>query len=152
MLQWVEALTREARRVQAPGSGELEFCLAECIMEACQRLPFRPAPRRRDLDLVQSPEVTLAVGGDCDELSVLAVAADSLSGLESRLCWLSQPDALEDHVLPEVLVAGRWYYQETTVPGARLGELPGDARARIERDRGLVDFLSRRDCQCHDGA
>ncbi len=102
---------------------------AEAVARYVQLLPYVP-DAVGPVDEVRDPCAVLAFGGDCDDLACLALALDLALGLRSRLAWLVQAGASQDHVSPQVHVDGRWIWQEVTV-GALVGEHPYDAVARV---------------------
>lgn len=108
----------------------------------------------------QSAGYTLAIGqGDCEDLSVLYAAMARSLGYAARAVWLDQPKADNNHVAGQVCAPGRvdpagalyavrvyapergpecdggWAWVETTLPGARAGEHPYAAHARLRGAR-----------------
>lgn len=103
---------------------------ARALMEFVQRLPYWPDPPGTK-DFIAQPCRVLVIGGDCEDLATLLVALWVASGLTGRLVWIVQ-EGDQDHVAPEVYLPARgWLWGETTVRGARLGEYPKQAAARL---------------------
>lgn len=75
--------------------------------------------------------------GDCEDTSVLYAALVNAVPLVSgipmagRVEWLSQPDSPQNHVAASVTLPSGQAWVETTLPGARIGEHPYDALARL---------------------
>lgn len=119
---------------------------ARACMELVQALPYRP-DRPGEADDLADPCNALRIGGDCEDLSVLLVALWAACGLAGRIIWLVQDGASQDHVTAEVFLASSglrvagWYYGEATVRGARLGEDPHKAAARLGVGRGSPGAL-----------
>lgn len=104
--------------------------VASGALRIVQGLPYRADPPGSS-DLVTAACETLTIGGDCEDLAALLVALWSAAGLGGRIVWLSQDGASQDHVSAQVWVSGAWWWGEPTVPGARLGEYPYLAAARL---------------------
>lgn len=119
---------------------------ARACMELVQKLPYRP-DRPGEADDLAAPCNALRIGGDCEDLSVLLVALWAAAGLAGRIIWLVQDGATQDHVTAEVFLAASgqrsagWYFGEATVRGARLGEAPHKAAARLGVGRGMPGAL-----------
>lgn len=109
--------------------GRSDWACAVEVARRVQALPYRPDPA--GADWVRPPCRTLVEGGDCDCLSVLACALNECLNLRWRLAWLVNRREVLDHVLPQVWIDGAWHWQETTLPGARLGEHPYQAAMRL---------------------
>lgn len=103
---------------------------AAACLEVVQRLPYYPDPPGAD-DWIGHPCHVLTIGGDCEDLATLLVSLWATCGLTGRLVWLTQPASGQDHVGAEVKLGGRWVWGESTVQGARLGEDPYKAAARL---------------------
>lgn len=102
---------------------------AACALATVQALPYRDDPP--GVDEVQSADVTAVEGGDCEDLAALLVVLWEILGVRGRVVWLSQPGAVQDHVTAQAFVAGGWAWGEPTIEGARLGESPYQAAARL---------------------
>ena len=83
----------------------------DAAQEAAQRCGYVPDPP--GLDVLRTPAETLAVGGDCEDLSgllvALVVAAHALWALPVAACvvWVRQPRAPQDHV-------SAWVWRESS--------------------------------------
>jgi len=78
-------------------------------------------------------------GGDCEDLASLLVALCMVVGLRARVVWMEQPGSPLNHVSAQVCVDPSrgddcWLWLDATLPGARLGENPYDALARLGPD------------------
>lgn len=69
--------------------------------------------------------------GDCEDMAVLFVAMARSLGMSSSVVWVSQPDEPASHVAASLAVDGASEWVETTIPGARIGEAPYIAAARL---------------------
>jgi len=103
---------------------------AERVAELVQALPYVDDPPG-SADTVRAPCETLEVGGDCDCRTVLAAALLLVLDVPHRLAWIVQHGHPLDHVLCQVYLALRWEWLDVTVPGARVGEHPAAAVARV---------------------
>lgn len=98
------------------------------ILLRVQRLGYRADPSG---EWLQRGTETAERGGDCEDLGALFVALVGAAGVVARLVWLSQPSSQQDHVSAQVLLNGRWIWADASIAGARLGESPYEAVARI---------------------
>lgn len=103
---------------------------AERVAELVQALPYLDDPPG-SADTVRAPCETLEVGGDCDCRTVLAAALLLVLDVPHRLAWIVQRGHPLDHVLCQVYLGLRWEWLDVTVPGARVGEHPAAAVARV---------------------
>ncbi|MDP3275739.1 MAG: transglutaminase-like domain-containing protein [Deltaproteobacteria bacterium] len=106
--------------------------LAESLLALMHRnIPYRADPAGQEV--FQSVRETLAEGGDCEDLAALFVSIATVLGLRARLVWLHQQihGAMLNHVYPQVLLEGAWVDADPSVAGARLGESPASAVARL---------------------
>lgn len=113
---------------------------AGALLAFVQSLPYWPDPPGIK-DYISRPCQVLTIGGDCEDLATLLVSLWVASDLGGRLVWMPQGGD-QDHVAPQVLLPVRgWTWAEPTVEGARLGEAPRRAAARLgaarTRDGGL---------------
>lgn len=73
--------------------------------------------------------------GDCEDLAVLLAAFCMALGIRAQVVWMEQPGAPLNHVSAQVCVDPAlpdcWQWLDATLPGARLGEHPYDALARV---------------------
>ena len=120
----------DVRRAAARCSRGTLRARAEAVAALVQALPYVDDPPGT-VDVVRAPCETLSVGGDCDCRATLAAALCELAGVPWRLAWIVQPDDPLDHVLLQVHVGRGWEWLDVTVPGARVGEHPRDAVARV---------------------
>ncbi len=103
-------------------------------------------------DWMQPVEYTLEHGGDCEDLTNLMLAVCWILGIHAHNIWLDQPDEPLNHItgalgLPSeyrpsfagavpikaapVVPGVTWWWADTTVTGARLGEWVYDANDRL---------------------
>lgn len=78
--------------------------------------------------------------GDCEDMASTIAALGLALGIPMRCRWWQQEGAPLNHVSAEAFVDGRWQVAEATLPGARFGEGPYEALARVgsaHRDRVL---------------
>ncbi len=79
------------------------------------RVPFR-----RDIhgvETIQTPDITLLYGGDCDDKSLLlAVLLESIGFLTRMIVVTNNILKNFSHILPEVYVDGEWFPMETIRP------------------------------------
>lgn len=109
---------------------------AELALRVVQALPYRPDAEGPE-DHVREPCEIIGRGGDCDCLSALLVGILTALGLLAECRWLLQPRAEQDHVAARVWLGGAWWWAETTLAGAWLGEHPRDAARRLAQGRAL---------------
>lgn len=69
--------------------------------------------------------------GDCEDLAILLVAVLQELDVVSRMDWLEQPDAEENHVSVEVRAPRGWLWADPSVEGAFVGEHPYAAARRM---------------------
>jgi transglutaminase-like putative cysteine protease len=108
--------------------------LASIILEwVHDRLRYRDDPWGREY--YQGIYWTLTYGGDCEDLVVALVALMLAAGLDARVVWQEQSGAPLNHVTAQVRLptpkGPEWVWADPTVKGARLGEEPHDAAARL---------------------
>lgn len=135
----VNPRVREWAQLRA-GNGTVAERAARLLV-AVQRRGFRPDPD--GAEYYQGVGYTLTHGGDCEDLSVLLMAALTAVGIKSKLRWLSQPGSALNHVTLAVQLPTGPAWAETTIPGARLGEDPYEAAQRLgslERIRGRKEY------------
>jgi len=114
---------------------------AAACLDLVQGLPYYPDPPGVD-DWIGHPCNVLTVGGDCEDLATLLVALWATCGLAGRIHWIPQDGNTQDHVTAEVEVPGYgWLWGEATIKGAKLGEYPYDAAARLGVGRGAKGRL-----------
>ena len=123
------ALARDAAALHASGADDA--ARAAWALARAQAAGYVPDPAA--CEWYQSPDVTAAHGGDCDDLCILLVALARALDLPCRIVRLPQPGAAEDHVLCTVWARGAWRWAEPSIAGARLGEHPADALRRLNR-------------------
>jgi len=80
---------------------------------------------------VQDVEYTLAHGGECKALSILLVALLTQLGIRAEVVWITQTGRPINHVTVVVWLNGRQFWAEPAVAGAKLGESPYAAVARL---------------------
>lgn len=103
--------------------------LALEALAAVQSLPFRPDPGR--LEWFQPAGYTARFGGDCEDLVVLFVSLCRLLGLRAQVEWINQPGKPLNHVTSRVFLEGGWWWAESSIRGAMLGESPYEAAERL---------------------
>ncbi len=99
------------------------------LLSTVQLLPYTDDPT--DTDRVCDPDEVIRVGGDCEDRAVLFAALCKVIGVRVVIVWQAQNGAAQDHVTTKVWVNGVWTWADPTVPGARIGEEPHDAVARL---------------------
>ena len=76
--------------------------------------------------------------GDCEDLAGLLVSFCMCAGIKARVVWMEQPGSPLNHVSAQVCLdpslPDYWQWIDATLPGARLGEFPYDALARLGPD------------------
>jgi transglutaminase-like putative cysteine protease len=102
--------------------------LATEALRVVQRAGYR---RDVDPELFQNAAYTAMNGGDCEDLTPLYMAVCRVLGLRTQAAWLDQPGRALNHVAPQVLLDGAWTWADPSVCGARLGEHPYAAVARV---------------------
>lgn len=107
---------------------------AALILQRVQALGYHPDPEG---EWLQSGRETAAHGGDCEDLAALFVVLCVAAGVPARVVWIAQPGRRQDHVAGQILLSERWRWAEATIPGARIGESPYAAAARIGRAPAL---------------
>lgn len=111
---------------------------AEVLLSRVQQLGYRPDPQG---EWLQTGRETASRGGDCEDLSALFVALCGAAGVVARMVWISQRHAPQDHVAAQVLLDGRWRWADASIRGARLGESPYEAAARLGDAPALAGAL-----------
>lgn len=101
----------------------------ELLLYTVQLLPYVPDPGGGDQ--VCEPDYVISKGGDCEDRAVLFASLARAKGERVAIVWQSQDGADEDHVTCKLYRNGAWIWADPTVVGARLGEEPHDAVARI---------------------
>jgi hypothetical protein len=109
------------------------------LLALVQALPFTRDPV--GLDVYQALPLTLARGGDCEDLAALFVGGVRLLAAErglpvaARAAWYARPEEREDHVVAVVSFArGEWQWCECSIRGARVGEHPQAAADRVAQE------------------
>lgn len=125
-VQWARALAGRITDRRAPREVQ-----RRALLSWVQSLPY--VPDEPGSDAVRSPAETARVGGECKERSVLlGLLLAAALGATVELVWIPQEGAPLDHVsLWEWERGGRRTWLDATVPGARVGEYPADAAARV---------------------
>lgn len=86
------------------------------------------------VETLHTPDVILHNrAGDCDDKTVLAAALLESLGHRTRLMAVGFEPGRFSHVLPEVLIRGRWYSVETTEP-VPFGWTPPRVKSRMYLD------------------
>lgn len=95
---------------------------------------------RERVETFRSPVYTMrARFGDCDDSARLLVGLYRAGGMTAKLDRLDRPNGTPKHVFARVVVGGRAYAAETTIP-ARFGEEPLDAARRL-LTKGRADLV-----------
>ena len=130
-----------ARLGRGPTAAETAQWLMDALHLLCDYAPDPPGE-----EVFQSVEWTLSGAcspdispitdrpkgcGDCEDLASCFVALCMCLGLRARVRWWDQPGQALNHVSAQVAIDGTWTDAETTIPGARLGESPYAALARV---------------------
>lgn len=102
---------------------------AQAALTAAQSRAYVPDPAGEEW--FQSPGYTARFGGDCEDLASLFVLLARKLGLDARLVWITQPKQELNHVTAVVAYCGDWRWADASMRGARLGENPYDAVARL---------------------
>lgn len=126
------AFRQLARRLDASvpkNARDRPHLLAEAALRQAQSYTYRPDPPG---EWFQTGIETLAVGGDCEDLSVVFVALARLLGLRAELVWITQPHQALNHVTADVLPSGRPLWADASIRGAMVGESPYDAIHRVK--------------------
>ncbi|HVY65955.1 MAG TPA: hypothetical protein VHH11_14125, partial [Gammaproteobacteria bacterium] len=106
--------------------------VAAYALRVAQGAGYVPDPVECPTDWYQRADVTLRHGGDCDDLARLLVALGYAWGVRARLVVLPFPERPQDHLTVQLWHCGAWQWAEPSLPGARLGEAPEAAAARLE--------------------
>ena len=125
---------REAAHEETAISGDfdaLPWFLASACLAAVHAYPYVSHPD--GVEQFQPVAWTLRHGGNCEDLSCLYAVLARRAGLPCRLVWINQPGARLNHVIPQVHLYGDWYWAESSIAGAMLGEDPYDAATRLQR-------------------
>lgn len=101
----------------------------ELLLSTVQLLPYRTD--RHGADDVCDPATLFRDGGDCEDRAALFAALARVAGARVVIVWQPQQGVAEDHVTTKVFLDGAWRWADPTVPGARIGEEPHDAVARL---------------------
>ncbi len=137
-----DCLAMAERRSATRRGVSLGEAVADVALSLVQRVPYRLDPP--GVDTYQGVGVTLAQGGDCEDLSslfvglveVAAILSAGRARVQARLYWLERPGAEQDHITAQVRTdGGAWQWAECSVAGARRGEWPPAAAARLAPHR-----------------
>jgi len=109
----------------------LPWNLAETTLHAVHNFPYVSHPD--GIEQFQPISWTLRYGGNCEDLSCLYAVLARNVGVPCRLVWINQPNARLNHVAPQVFLYGDWYWAESSIRGAMMGEDPYVAASRLER-------------------
>lgn len=124
------------RRLRDGAAGLTPPLRAALILQRVQALGYHPDPEG---EWLQSGRETAERGGDCEDLASLFVVLAVAVGVPARVVWIAQPGRRQDHVAAQVHINGRWQWAEASILGARIGESPYAAAARIGRAPALGD-------------
>lgn len=102
--------------------------IAEAALEAVQSLEYHANPVG---EWFQPTDYTILHGGNCEGLSSVLVSILGLLGLTAQIVWLDQPDRPLNHVAVQVWIGGQWLWADASIFGARVGEHPYAALARL---------------------
>lgn len=69
--------------------------------------------------------------GDCEDLAILLVSILQELDVVSRMDWLEQEEAAENHVSVEIRAPRGWLWADPSVEGAFVGEHPYAAARRM---------------------
>lgn len=69
--------------------------------------------------------------GDCEDLGAAVCALGLVLGVPMRVKWWDQPGAVQNHVSAAIITGRDPVIVEATIPGARVGESPYEAVARV---------------------
>lgn len=83
------------------------------------------------VDYYQGAIRTLSEGGNCTAKTIAALAMCAAVGIRSGVGWVFHRSGGWDHVAPLFDVGGTLEWGETTLEGARFGEHPLAANARL---------------------
>jgi transglutaminase-like putative cysteine protease len=91
------------------------------VFNAVKDVPYRADAGATEClgagECVKRPGYTLALGGDCDDKTILAGAGLMNLGVPVRIVTTSyREDEQMQHVYLEVLIEGRWYPFDATYP------------------------------------
>lgn len=126
-------------RPRLPPCTEPVEARAAAVLRLVQAVPYTDDPPGPG-DLVRSWPAMLAEGEDCEGLSALTAALDTLAGIGWWLLWIGQESAALDHVTLLARCGGAWCWQEPSLR-AEFNEGPYRAAARLGLLGGGADGL-----------
>lgn len=126
----VQALARRIYAARSTDGGRVALALA-----LVQSVPYQHDPPGSD-PILPVVDVLRGAPCDCEDRAAALVSLVWLLGLDARPAYLEQDGAREDHMSAQARVGRRWEWADATVSGARLGEAPWTAAARVRRSKG----------------
>lgn len=133
----VRALASQLARGRA---GAQSYCAR--ALAYVQALPYVPDPAGQEW--FSPVAYAMRHGGDCDDKVPVLIALALAAGIDGRPEWLSQPGQPQNHVTALLRCGHGWQWAETILPGARLGEHPYQALARLGGRGRELDAHARR--------
>lgn len=139
---------RFATCIAQRAAGKPRVALAEAALAAVQEKPYVPDPivDGQMTEELQRPLYTLKNGGDCEDLAQLLMSVYLILGFQTIPVWLDQKGEEQNHTTVIVKLLGTrgddeltrdmgehgWWWAETTIKGAMLGEHPYAAAERVK--------------------
>lgn len=111
---------------------------ARWALTRAQRIVYTPDPDGGRVEQFSPVQWTVAhLQGDCEDSASALRAYATVAGVLSRFALQPYADAPIDHETAMVFCDGRWLWADASIPGARLGEEPGAAAARLPKPTGF---------------
>jgi hypothetical protein len=138
--QRLDALLRHSLGRDPTGLERVQWLL-DCLHDLAQ---YKPDPEGREvfqpvvytLGCQCATAVSVLTGlrkgvGDCEDLGCAVASMGLVLGIPMRVKWWDQPGHVQNHVSAAIITGRDPIIVEATVPGARVGESPYEAVARV---------------------
>lgn len=103
--------------------------VAQEALNAVHHLEYHPHPEG---EWFQPTEYTIIHGGNCEDLSTVLVALLLRLGVPAHVSWINQVDKPLNHVAVKINIGNNdWRWADPSIAGARVGEEPYEALARL---------------------
>lgn len=132
------AACRAPGSATSPGASYDPRAGAQWALSLAQSKGYVPDPDDGRVEQFQPVAWTWTHGGDCEDLAALLRALAGYVGVLSRFALQPYEGQPIDHETAQVFVAHQWIWADASIPGARLGEEPGAAAARLPKPTGFL--------------
>lgn len=123
-----ETVDRLSRRVRALAPEKNIPSFVQQALIEVQKLPHVPDPEGKDC--YKTVDETALYGAECKGKNVLFCAIVIRLGVNAEPVWIMQEGMPLNHVASVVMIKGKPYWADASIPGALLGETPYEALER----------------------